>query len=51
LNGRNTDNESKRNRQITYDYTINLAGGYIQLLKGKSPLPKPKQNVTVIKRR
>lgn len=40
----------KTSRQVRNDYTINLAGGYIQLLKGKSPLPKPKQNVTVIKR-
>jgi len=40
----------KTTRQVRNDYTINLAGGYIQLLKGKSPLPKPKQDVTVIKR-
>jgi transposase len=40
----------KTSRQVRNDYTINLAGGYIQLLKGKSPLPRPKQNVTVIKR-
>lgn len=39
----------KTTRQVRNDYTINLAGGYIQLLKGKSPLPKPKQDVTVIK--
>jgi len=37
-------------RQVRNDYTINLAGGYIQLLKGNSPLPRPKQDATVIKR-
>jgi len=36
-------------RQLRNDYTINLAGGYIQLLKGPSPLPIPKQNVTICK--
>ena len=36
-------------RQVRNDYTINLAGGYIQLLKGASPLPIPKQNVTICK--
>lgn len=36
-------------RQVRNDYTINLAGGYIQLLKGDSPLPIPKQNVTICK--
>jgi hypothetical protein len=36
-------------RQVRNDYTINLAGGYIQLLKGSSPLPIPKQNVTICK--
>ena len=36
-------------RQVRNDYTINLGGGYIQLLKGISPLPRPKQNVTVSK--
>ena len=40
----------KTQRQVRNDYTINLAGGYIQLLKGKSPMPKPRQDVTVIKR-
>ena len=40
----------KTTRQVRNDYTINLAGGYIQLIKGRSPLPRPKQNVTVIKR-
>lgn len=39
----------KTARQVRNDYTINLAGGYIQLLTGKSPLPRPKQNVTVSK--
>lgn len=37
----------KTTRQVRNDYTINLAGGYIQLLKGQSPLPRPKQQVTV----
>jgi transposase InsO family protein len=36
-------------RQVRNDYTISLGGGYIQLLKGPSPLPRPKQNVTVSK--
>jgi hypothetical protein len=39
----------KTSRQVRNDYTINLAGGYIQLLKGSSPLPRPKQNVTICK--
>ena len=39
----------KTSRQVRNDYTINLAGGYIQLLKGPSPLPIPKQNVTICK--
>jgi len=39
----------KTNRQVRNDYTINLSGGYIQLLKGQSPLPRPKQDVTVSK--
>ena len=39
----------KTSRQVRNDYTINLSGGYIQLLKGDSPLPRPKQNVTVSK--
>jgi transposase len=39
----------KTNRQVRNDYTINLGGGYIQLLKGFSPLPRPKQDVTVSK--
>jgi transposase len=34
-------------RQVRNDYTINLSGGYIQLLKGSSPLPIPKQDVTI----
>jgi sRNA-binding carbon storage regulator CsrA len=36
-------------RQVRNDYTINLAGGYVQLLKGATPLPIPKQNVTICK--
>jgi hypothetical protein len=39
----------KTSRQVRNDYTINLSGGYIQLLKGTSPLPRPKQDVTVSK--
>ena len=39
----------KTSRQLRNDYTINLAGGYIQLLKGISPLPRPKQSVTICK--
>ena len=39
----------KTYRQVRNDYTINLNGGYIQLLKGAAPLPKPKQNVTICK--
>lgn len=39
----------KTSRQVRNDYTINLAGEYIQLLKGSSPLPIPKQNVTICK--
>ena len=37
----------KTSRQVRNDYTINLAGEYIQLLKGSSPLPRPKQSVTI----
>lgn len=37
----------KTTRQVRNDYTINLAGGYVQLLKGPSPLPRPKQDVTL----
>lgn len=39
----------KTERQVRNDFTINLAGGYIQLLTGSSPLPRPKQIVTVSK--
>jgi len=39
----------KTYRQVRNDYTINLNGGYIQLLRGSSPLPRPKQNVTISK--
>ena len=39
----------KTERQVRNDFTINLAGGYIQLEKGDSPLPRPKQSVTVSK--
>lgn len=37
----------KTTRQVRNDYTINLDGGYIQLLAGKSPLPRPKQSVGI----
>jgi hypothetical protein len=37
----------KTTRQVRNDYTINLSGGYIQLLIGNNPLPRPKQDVTV----
>ena len=36
-------------RQVRNDYTISLAGGYIQLLKSESPLPRPKQDVILHK--
>lgn len=39
----------KTSRQVRNDYTINLAGGYIQLLKGTAVLPRPKQCVTISK--
>lgn len=39
----------KTQRQVRNDYTINLSGGYIQLLKSEVPLPRPKQSVTVCK--
>lgn len=37
----------KTTRRVRNDYTINLAGGYIQLLRGESVLPRPRQDVTV----
>lgn len=39
----------KTYRQVRNDYTINLNGGYIQLLKGDAPLPRAKQSVTISK--
>ena len=39
----------KTTRKVRNDYTINLAGGYIQLLTGHSPLSIPTQSVTVCK--
>jgi hypothetical protein len=39
----------KTNRQVRNDYTINLNGGYVQLLAGGSPMPRPRQDVTVAK--
>lgn len=40
----------KTTRQVRNDYTINLYGGYIQLLKGESPLPRPRQDVLLSRR-
>ena len=37
----------KTTRKVRNDYTINLEGGYIQLLTGHSPLPIPTQSVTI----
>ncbi|MBK6682789.1 MAG: hypothetical protein IPG53_23760 [Ignavibacteriales bacterium] len=37
----------KTTRQVRNDNTINLRGGYIQLLLGKSPLPRVKQEVMI----
>lgn len=37
----------KVTRQVRSDNTINLGGGYIQLLLGKSPLPRVKQDVMI----
>jgi transposase len=34
-------------RQVHNDYTISLAGQYIQLVGGKEPLPSPRHSVTV----
>jgi hypothetical protein len=39
----------KTTRQVRNDYTINLSGGYVQLLKSETPLPRPKQDVTISK--
>lgn len=35
------------NRRLRNDYTINLSGGYVQLLIGEVPLPLPKSWITV----
>jgi transposase-like protein len=35
----------KTTRQVRNDYTINLAGTYVQLLKSAAPLPRPRQDV------
>lgn len=40
---------NKTEQQVRNVFTINLASGYIQLLNGHSPLPKPKQDVIVSK--
>jgi transposase len=37
----------KTYRQVRNDYTINLSGGYVQLMVSKAPLPQPKQSVTI----
>lgn len=49
LNGENLDNIFcyETERQVRNDYTITLAGSYIQLEKSEVPLPLPKQYVTV----
>lgn len=39
----------KTERAVRNDYTINLSGGYIQLLVGEAPLPKPRQYVVLHK--
>jgi len=39
----------KTTRQVRNDYTINLSGGYIQLLKSESLLPRPRQDVILHK--
>jgi len=47
LNGENLDNIFcyETQRQVRNDYTITLAGQYIQLEKSETPLPHPKQYV------
>ena len=40
----------KTTRQVRNDNTINLGGGYIQLLLGRSPLPGVKQEVMISRR-
>lgn len=40
---------NKTEQQVRNVFTINLASGYIQLLNGNTPLPRPKQSVTVSK--
>jgi len=49
LNGENLDNVFcyETERQVRNDYTIILAGQYIQLERSEVPLPIPKQYVTV----
>jgi hypothetical protein len=37
----------KTSRKVRNDYTINLSGGYIQLLNGTAPLPRPGQTVII----
>jgi transposase len=37
----------KTSRKVRNDYTINLSGGYIQLLNGTAPLPRPGQSVII----
>ena len=37
----------KTSRKVRNDYTINLSGGYIQLLNGTAPLPRPGQAVII----
>ena len=34
-------------RQVRFDYTLLFQGQYLQLLTGKAPLPRPKQQATI----
>jgi hypothetical protein len=49
IEGYNLDNIFcfQTERQVHNDYTISLAGEYIQLLTGKGPLPPPRHSITV----
>jgi transposase len=49
IEGYNFDNIfcSQTERQVHKDYTISLAGQYVQLVVGNNPLPPPRHSVTV----
>jgi Integrase core domain. len=49
IEGYNLDNIFcfQTERHVRNDYTISLAGQYIQLIHGKEPLPPPRHSVTV----